>query len=344
MDLRRHREPIPLGSRPLPAAHVRLVLETVAAPAVEHRRRRLRAAGIGDEAIRPGQSTTVPFDRAARLLASISADLPPGWHLALTPRLDAAAHGPLGYALLSSATLADALATLVEYAEIRFPFVWFVQWVDRTTCRIECLPSGDLGSLRRPLMELTAIGITRLIAQVAGQGGDGLRLLLGGQPPAYSARLREVAGAECRYGGDTIAVLFPSAWLGLPGLYADEGMNRLSLGRCRELRDRICRRSALEIDLRQELLARRGRAPGLEALAKSRHVSSRTLIRRLRQEGTSYRRIAAEVHAGLAADLLRNTELPVAEIAERLGFADPANFGRAFRSWFGTSPGRYRDG
>jgi len=285
----------------------------------------------------------VPFDRAARLLASVSADLPPGWHLALAPRLDAAAHGPLGYALLSSATLADALATLVEYAEIRFPFVWFVQSVDRATCRMECLPSGDLGSLRQPLMELSAVGITRLISQVAGRGGDDLRLMLGGAPPAYSARLREVSGAQLDYAGDNIAVLFPSGWLGLPGLYAEEVMNRLSLGRCRDLRDRICQRSALEIDLRQELLARRGRAPGLEALAKSRHVSSRTLIRRLRQQGTSYRRITAEVQAGLAADLLRNTGLPVAEIAERLGFSDPANFGRAFRSWFGTSPGRYRD-
>lgn len=344
MELGRNREPVPLGSRPLPAAYVRLVLETVAAADEEQHRGRLRAAGIRDEAIRPGQSTTVRFDRAARLLASVSATLQPGWHLALAPRLDAAAHGPLGYALLSSATLAEALATLVEYAEIRLPFVWFVQSVDRTTCRIECIPSGDLGSLRQPLMELSAIGVTRLISQVAGRSGEGLRLLLGGEPPAYSARLHEVAGAEVLHEGDTTAVVFPSAWLGLHGLYADEGMNRLSLGRCRDLRDRICRRSTLEIDLRQELLARRGRAPGLESLAKSRHVSSRTLIRRLRQQGTSYRKIAAEVHAGLAADLLRNTELPVAEIAERLGFADPANFGRAFRSWFGTSPGRYRSG
>jgi AraC-like DNA-binding protein len=343
MKARSHREPVPLGERPLPAAYVRLVLETLSPQDEERRRRQLRAVGIRDDAVMPGQTTTVPFGRAARLMESISADLPPGWHLALAARLDAAAHGPLGYALLSSETLGDALAALLEYAEIRFPFLWLVQSAARGHCSIECLPSGDLGSLRQPLMELSAISIARLIAQVVGRGNDGLSVVLAGKPPAYSRQLREAAGAEVRHSGDAVAVLFPAAWLGLPGLYADEGMNRLSLGRCRDLRDRICRRSEIEIDLRQELLARRGRAPGLEALARSRHMSSRTLIRRLKRQGTSYRRIVAEVHAGLAADLLRNTSLPVAEIAARLGFADPANFGRAFREWFGASPGRYRD-
>ena len=116
--------------------------------------------------------------------------------------------------------------------------------------------------------------------------------------------------------------------------------------RTRDVVDRLradgAPRSGLAIGIRQELLSRRGRSPGLEALARSHHMSSRTLIRRLKQQGTSYREIAAEVHAGLAADLLRHTGRSVAEIADRLGFADPANFGRAFRGWFGTSPGRYR--
>lgn len=331
-----------MDSRPLPSAYVRLVLETVVPRDEQRHRQHLGAAGIRDDAILPGQATTVPFGDAIRLMNRVSADLAPGWHLALAPRLDAAAHGPLGYALLSSATLADALSTLVEYAETRFPFLWLIRSTDRGNCRIECLPSGDLGRLRQPLMELAAIGIARLISQLVGSRGQGLSIRLGGEPPSYAAQLREAAGAEVCFTGDAVTILFPREWLGIPGLYADEGMNRLSIGRCRDLRDRICRRSALEIALRQELLARHGRMPGLEALARSRHLSSRTLIRRLRGQGTSYRRLAAEVQAGLAADLLRNTDLPVAEIAERLGFADPANFGRAFRSWFGTTPGRYR--
>ena len=41
-------------------------------------------------------------------------------------------------------------------------------------------------------------------------------------------------------------------------------------------------------------------------------------------------------------DFLLNSDHSVATIAFRLGYQDPSNFGRAFRGWFGTSPGRYR--
>jgi AraC-like DNA-binding protein len=43
-----------------------------------------------------------------------------------------------------------------------------------------------------------------------------------------------------------------------------------------------------------------------------------------------------------ARSLLLQTDLPVADIAEQLGFRDVSHFSRAFSKHFGTSPGRYR--
>lgn len=40
--------------------------------------------------------------------------------------------------------------------------------------------------------------------------------------------------------------------------------------------------------------------------------------------------------------MLRQTDLPVREIARRLGYADPYYFSRAFRKTVGTSPTAYR--
>lgn len=42
--------------------------------------------------------------------------------------------------------------------------------------------------------------------------------------------------------------------------------------------------------------------------------------------------------------LLRTTSLSVAEIGARVGWANPAPFGHAFRTWMGMSPGAYRAG
>ena len=52
--------------------------------------------------------------------------------------------------------------------------------------------------------------------------------------------------------------------------------------------------------------------------------------------------IVDEVRASLAMEYLRDTRLPLGAIAERLGFSDTSNFSRAFRSWFGRSPGSCR--
>ena len=44
----------------------------------------------------------------------------------------------------------------------------------------------------------------------------------------------------------------------------------------------------------------------------------------------------------LAEQYLGQVDLTLLEVAYLLGFADPSNFFRAFRRWFGETPGEYR--
>jgi AraC-like DNA-binding protein len=71
-------------------------------------------------------------------------------------------------------------------------------------------------------------------------------------------------------------------------------------------------------------------------------VSDRTLTRRLGGQGTSFQTLADESRKTRAVALLQDPTLTVAEIAYALDYEDAANFGRAFRRWFGISPGKYR--
>ena len=77
-------------------------------------------------------------------------------------------------------------------------------------------------------------------------------------------------------------------------------------------------------------------------LTLSPEADRRTLIRRLKRGATSYKAILEDVRRTLAVDFLLHSEMSVASIAYRLAYHDPSNFGRAFRSWFGISPGQYR--
>lgn len=82
--------------------------------------------------------------------------------------------------------------------------------------------------------------------------------------------------------------------------------------------------------------------PDVDSLARSLHLSSTTLQRRLQAEGLSYQALRDALRRDLAIDLLGQAQHPVAEVAVRLGFNEPSAFQRAFKKWTGVSPGAYR--
>ena len=78
-----------------------------------------------------------------------------------------------------------------------------------------------------------------------------------------------------------------------------------------------------------------------DSVCRALGLSARTLAHRLESYGVSYSSLADEARYDAAQILLRKGK-PIAEIAARLGFAEPSAFIRAFKSWSGTTPGRWR--
>jgi len=82
--------------------------------------------------------------------------------------------------------------------------------------------------------------------------------------------------------------------------------------------------------------------PDADALARQLCLSPSTLRRRLAEEGQTYQGLKDSVRRELAIAWLSEAEPAMADIAERLGFADSSSFYKAFRKWFGCNPGHYR--
>ena len=80
----------------------------------------------------------------------------------------------------------------------------------------------------------------------------------------------------------------------------------------------------------------------LEPVAALFGLHVRTLNRRLRAEGTSFKALLDETRYRIARQLLRDTPLPMQELAITLGYADVTAFTRAFRRWSGVSPAVWR--
>ncbi len=81
---------------------------------------------------------------------------------------------------------------------------------------------------------------------------------------------------------------------------------------------------------------------GIEDVASCVHLSTRTLHRRLRDEGSSFRAIKDAIRRDIALARLTKTTRAIADIAAELGYADTSAFYRAFTGWTGVSPERYR--
>jgi AraC-like DNA-binding protein len=80
----------------------------------------------------------------------------------------------------------------------------------------------------------------------------------------------------------------------------------------------------------------------VDAVARALRVSRRTLQRQLAAAGTSVRAELDRARREAALVMLRDPRATVAEIAGRLGFADPSQFTRAVRRWTGSAPTQLR--
>lgn len=81
---------------------------------------------------------------------------------------------------------------------------------------------------------------------------------------------------------------------------------------------------------------------GVPALAEKLHTSTRTLQRKLKQEGAVYQNLLAQARQLRAEYLLSQTQQSIDDIALSLGFAEPTSFYRSFKQWTGETPSAWR--
>jgi AraC-like DNA-binding protein len=86
-----------------------------------------------------------------------------------------------------------------------------------------------------------------------------------------------------------------------------------------------------------------GQRPTITDIADSLHLSPRTLQRRLQNEAFSFQRVLEEGRHQFARHYLNNSVLELNEAAYLLGYNDANSFVRAFRTWEGVPPARWRE-
>ena len=253
--------------------------------------------------------------------------------------------GDAGRAMLSCATLREALQCWADFHPLIAP-----------SLRLQVHPRAMHTELRwwplRPMpldfmkvaYDMAVGALDALMASVLGDSQPGYDAFFTWPAPPHAALYGRLTKARCHFD-------MP----GLPGLRLELGDEALShampLHNPHELavlRQRLVQRLALNPMAGQwtswvsmMLAQANGEQPSLEALASIVQVSPGTLTRHLVSEGQNFRALSNAVRHQRACDWLREGQMMVTEIAQRLGYANLPSFVRAFKAMSGVSPTRY---
>lgn len=267
-----------------------------------------------------------------------------GLGLSYALALSVTLHGPISLIALSSSNLLEVAQALERYCSLRAPAINFkaVLEDDFVTLHVSYLRPDD--PLRPYLMELLLMGIVVMTAQVLDHSQVGTEVWVEGPEPPYYAAYAARLPVPVRYGQPDYAIRIPRALMEAPLRLANPAAAAMAREACeRELQARrLTREDALTARVRSLLVQSEDRLPTLEEVASALHVSTRTLKRRLQEEGRNFRALVDHVLEMRATQMLQEEGLSVSEVAFRLGYNDVSNFSRAFRRWTGQSPSDFR--
>jgi AraC-like DNA-binding protein len=322
------------------SAYFKLVLEQLgSSPAL--REAILSGTGVGlANAASLGEEITL--GQQLRQIRNVNAIAPPGWALAVGARLEPASHGVLGFAAVSAPTLRDAFELLVRLGHVRDPSFGFRLRKLGRTARIEIHERIDLLEEERvPLVETFLLTLENLVESILGRELGGAKVEVS-ERPAHADLYRRFFSAPVRFGTEVSALVIPETWLDRPSPFGDPVLHRVAVAKLEAMAERLKGRRYTAA-LVEELMASGGEGGRpLEEVARRLALSKRTLIRRLREAGTTYRDLRDARRREIALEYLSESSLTAAEIADRLGYEDASNFGKACRRWFGKPPGGMR--
>jgi len=169
--------------------------------------------------------------------------------------------------------------------------------------------------------------------------------------PADAGPLLAYYGCPVRFEAPVASERAPAAWLNLPDPHADPHLHRLMSAVTDQQWSQLAQDgSRLAAVLRQQIAARLqgGQLPLLEDVAPEVEadlgLSARQLQRRLAEQSLSFKDLVEQVRRQQVLHELRHTTLALADIAQRLAYAEPSSMHRAVRRWTGLTPLAVRQG
>ena len=301
----------------------------------------IRAAGV-DPRLLDDPEGHIDFAVMGRVLAHCAASTGcPHFGLLLGQRFGLADLGLVGLLVQQSPDVEQALRNLVRHLPVhdRGAVATLVVEGDRAVLGYAIYQPGVEGV--RQIYDLAAAIGRNVLRTLCGPYWRPIEVRLPHRRPAPIAPFDRFFQAPVRFDAERAALVFTAASLRQPLRGADRVLHALLEARIGALEAPAGGDIGTRVRgvLRDLLLGGRG---SLEETAQAFAIHPRTLNRRLRERGLTFRGLLDESRYDMARQLLRETELTAVAIAAVLDYAEAPVFTRAFRRWSGTTPTAWR--
>lgn len=255
--------------------------------------------------------------------------------------------GTFGMLLLSGCSMRELLDLMVRFQHlVGNGIAYDYRIAAGELCITLTVPEGHIRFTRHQY-EFNLFSLKRYAEQLIGDRVPLLRVEFPYEQPPEDSALFEVLDVPIQWNCDRARVYLPAEFADRKVMAAAPQLRQVlelaARRQARQIRDWLSG-SPAELAEVQERIAERLAygAPTIDQIAQDMHLSTRTLQRRLNELRQPFSKVLDRVRQELAMQYIQDPELSQFDIALILGFTQQTSFIRAFRRWYGISPGAYR--
>jgi AraC-like DNA-binding protein len=303
----------------------------------------LKTVGLGPASLNnrlgriPYSQLVTLYEEAARLAGDDAFGLHVG------ERIELRTFGLFGYLIVNCPTLGEAWQAVARYLPLWTDGAALGVDVDRTSVRLVWEYADASMTDCRQDCEMSLAAVARIGRFFSAVECKPREVHFRHRQPRNTSEHRRIFGSAPCFDMPVDEIILESKMLEIPIRGADYELHELLKTHLDGLLSQVAQERSYTGRVRRSIrMTIQSQSPTLETTSKHIGVSTRTLQRRLRDEGTSHGWLLDEVRRESADRYLRDPRTSIQEIAYRLGFSESSAFHRAFRKWQGSTPGERR--
>lgn len=262
----------------------------------------------------------------------------PNFGLKVATQIRPSSFHVVGHAMSCSATLGDAIHRFARYAKlISSSAIIDILENDDTLQLNFAFDTGDMPVLPET-MDTVVAGLVCFHNWIVGEDVAPVAVHLKRRLPTAPEEYQRLLKCPVLFEQQEDCIIYKQADMQRSVLSADEHLaatlDNMAATQMGQLSERFARkvRDCLLLQFSDESEVSR------RATAELMNMTERTLLRRLKDEGTTFQEVLDSLREELAYQYLQRPDCTVQSVSFMLGFSDASTFSRAFKRWTGRRP------